>query len=35
MRETAVALKGLVDGEKLIGNIYADRLMDSREEPKR
>ena len=26
--------KGLVDAEKLIRDIYADRLIDTREEPK-
>ena len=30
---SAGSWKGLVDGEKLIENIYADRLIDTREEP--
>jgi len=31
---SAGSWKGLVDAEKLIENIYADRLIDTREEPK-
>jgi predicted DNA-binding antitoxin AbrB/MazE fold protein len=31
---SAGSWKGLVDAEKLIENIYADRLIDSREEPR-
>jgi predicted DNA-binding antitoxin AbrB/MazE fold protein len=31
---SAGSWKGLVDAEELIENIYADRLIDSREEPK-
>jgi hypothetical protein len=31
---SAGSWKGLVDAEKLIENIYADRLTDTREEPK-
>lgn len=31
---SAGSWKGLVDAEKLIENIYADRLIDSREKPK-
>jgi hypothetical protein len=31
---SAGSWRGLVDAEKLIENIYADRLIDVREEPK-
>ena len=31
---SAGSWKGLVDAEELIENIYADRLIDSREEPR-
>ena len=31
---SAGSWKGLVDAEELIENIYADRLIDTREEPK-
>jgi len=31
---SAGSWKGLVDAEKLIEDIYADRLIDTREEPK-
>ena len=31
---SAGSWKGLVDAEKLIENIYADRLVDTREAPK-
>jgi predicted DNA-binding antitoxin AbrB/MazE fold protein len=31
---SAGSWKGLVDADELIENIYADRLIDTREEPK-
>jgi predicted DNA-binding antitoxin AbrB/MazE fold protein len=31
---SAGSWKGLVDAEELVENIYADRLIDTREEPK-
>src|SRR5512134_2220587 len=33
-RRSAGAWKGTIDAEKLIENIYADRLLSTREEPK-
>ena len=33
-KKSAGAWKGTVDAEKLIENIYADRLLSTREEPR-
>ena len=34
LKKSAGAWKGTIDAEKLIENIYADRLLETREEPK-
>jgi predicted DNA-binding antitoxin AbrB/MazE fold protein len=34
LRKSAGAWKGTIDAEKLIDDIYADRLLSTREEPK-
>lgn len=34
LRKSAGAWKGTIDAEKLIEDIYADRLLSTREEPK-
>lgn len=33
-KRAAGAWKGTIDAERLIGNIYTDRLLSTREEPK-
>jgi len=34
LKKSAGAWKGTIDAEKLIENIYANRLLETREEPK-